>query len=419
MTSTQDWNWNTDKKLVADIGALRSEFEDVHEFVASPDGERIAVPVVKGEDEMGVSVNGQLLEGEFERAWKLTYTPDGRLVSLVRIDDEWTVAVDGVPWEETYDFAWNIKFSEDGSVIAVQVKQEPKYTVAINGKTCENTFLAMRDYVLSDDGKKFAATVQVETLAEGDIFKFLEGTWSVAVDGEAWAKKYMNVYGPRFSPDGSRVAVEIRTDIAEYTLAENDTPWENKFGCIWEPLYRPDGSLVVPVKTPTGWTLAENGNVLWKGRYVQIWNQKVSPDGKRVAAVAAPSYGQWTIVVDDVPWKCTFNDMVLPPIFSLDGSRVAAIVKNDNRWGIAVDGSAWAQTFDMVWDPVFSPDGSTVAAKVDKNGKYAIAVNGKLWSPEFEALWDPAFSPDGNKVLVRGVVDGKYYRQIVSLTEMI
>ena len=90
----------------------------------------------------------------------------------------------------------------------------------------------------------------MEALAEGDIFKFLEGTWSVAVDGEAWDKKYMNVYAPRISPDGSRVAVEIRTDIADYTLAENETPWENKFGCIWEPLYRPDGSLVVPVRLP-------------------------------------------------------------------------------------------------------------------------------------------------------------------------
>ncbi len=46
-------------------------------------------------------------------------------------------------------------------------------------------------------------------------------------------------------------------------------------------------------------------------------------------------------------------------------ARIAAVVKRDNRWTIAVDGVPWPEDFDMIWDPVFSPDGENVAAKAD------------------------------------------------------
>ncbi len=73
-----------------------------------------------------------------------------------------------------------------------------------------------------------------------------------------------------------------------------------------------------------------------------------------------------------------FNQLVLSPVFSPDGKRVAAAVKNNNRWTIAVDGSPWSETFDNVWDPVFSPGGDKVAAKAERNGKYFVVVDGKI-----------------------------------------
>ena len=406
MMNNSAWNWNSEKRQIADIGKVKTSYEEVHEWVASPDGERIAVPVmIERPDTVGICINGATVEKEFERAWQLKYGPDGRLAALVRMDDEWTVAVDGVPWEETFDFAWDIKFSDNGEKIAVQVKQDPKYAIAVNGEAWETGFLSIRDYVLSADGSKVAATVQVEQLAEGDIFKFMEGTWSVAVDGAAWDEKFINVYAPRISADNGRVAVEIRTDIQEYTACINGRSWDSKYGCIWEPSYRPDGKLILPVKTATGWTLAQDDELLWTKRYVQAWQQVVAPNGNGVAAVVAPGYGQWTVAVDDKPWKATFNDMVDKPVFSADSNHVAAAVKHDNRWGMAVDGRASRDTFDMVWDPVLAPDGSVVAAKVEKNGKYAVAVNGKTIGQGCEAIWNPTFSSDGKKLLIRAIED--------------
>ena len=63
--------------------------------------------------------------------------------------------------------------------------------------------------------------------------------------------------------------------------------------------------------------------------------------------------------------EALFSDMVLAPVFSPDGQRVAAVVKEDNRWTVAVDGVPVKDDFEMVWDPVFSPCGQHVLAKAE------------------------------------------------------
>jgi hypothetical protein len=413
MPEPRSFDWEGGSKEIADLGKMREQFSAVHELHASPDGERIAVPVIKEGGAAAVCVNGQLWEGEYERAWSLKYSPDGRLMALVRIDDMWTVAVEGQTWEEQWEFVWNPLFS-DGGAIGVQVKSGMDYKVAVEGKAWEKGFKSCRGFAFSPDGKKTAGVVQVEDLAEGDIFKFAEGVWSVAVDGVPWEKKFINVYSPLFSPDGQHVAAEVRLDAFEYTLAVDQKPWGRKFGMCWEPVYKPSGGLVAPVRDAGAWTMAEDGKPIWKGRFSQLWNQRIGgPDSRSVAAVAATGYGRWTLVVDDQPWRATFSDMVLPPVWSPDGRRVAAVVKDQGRWGMAVDGKVWPDWYDMVWDPVFSPDSKLVAAKVEKNGRFGIAINGKLTGSRYEMLWEPAFSPDGLKMLIRGVENKKYLRQVV------
>ena len=218
MPDTRSFDWEAGKKEVADLSKIRERFSAVHEFNASPDGERIAVPVIVEGGTAAVCVNGDLWEGEYERAWSLKYSPDGRLMALVRVDDMWTVAVEGKMWEEQWEFVWNPLCSKDG-VIGVQVKSGMEYKVAVEGKTWEKGFKSCRGFAFSPDGSRTAAVVQVEDLPEGDIFKFTEGIWSVAVDGKPWEQKFMNVYCPVFSPDGVHVAAEVRLDAFDYTLA--------------------------------------------------------------------------------------------------------------------------------------------------------------------------------------------------------
>ncbi len=250
MLDRETWSWDTGKKLVSNLGAVRDQFADVHEWAVSADGERIAAPVLTAPDVFRVWVNGALWEGEYEKAWHLTFGPDGRLTALVRVDDEWTVGIDGELWDTRWEFAWNPTFNRDGSVIAVQIKDNMEYTVAVNGRPWEQRFHSSRGLVVSDDGSHVAALVQVEPLAEADTVGFMEGTWSLAVDGTPWERKFINVYGPAMTADGAHMAVEVRLDICDYTLAEDGVLWDNTFGCVWEPTYRNGRrALLAPART--------------------------------------------------------------------------------------------------------------------------------------------------------------------------
>jgi hypothetical protein len=77
----------------------------------------------------------------------------------------------------------------------------------------------------------------------------------------------------------------------------------------------------------------------------------------------------------------------------------------------------------MAWQPVFSPDGSHVAAKVEKGGRYRLYIDGRPLKTEFTQLWNPIFSPDAKKILVRAVEgeqnQAKYVRRVMSLSDII
>ncbi len=414
----ETWDWQNGNKLLANPEQLRTDFSIVCEPTVSADGERIAIPVSEGEVAR-VWVNDALWEDEFEKAWHLKFGPDGRLVALVRIDDAWTVAVDGERWKSEWEFAWETRFSRDGAAIAVQVKDDMKYGVAVNDVAWDKLFPSCRGYALSADGAHVAAAVQTDSIDEADIFAFQAGIWTIAVDGVPWERKYINTFAPTFDATGKKVAAEVRVDMYEYTVAEDNKPWDSKFSCVWEPGFRRDGRVMVPVRIGGQWTLAENGKVSWKSRFVQLWHQKASPDDKRIAAVVAPSFGRWTIAIDDVAWKTTVSDAVLAPIFSADGSRVAAVARDQGKWSYLVDDQLWSESFDMAWNPVFSPDGKLVVAKVEQGGKYGLVANGKIAKHRFDGLWDPTFSPDGSKLLLRTLEDGKYHRRVIPVGEII
>ncbi|MFH1540081.1 MAG: WD40 repeat domain-containing protein, partial [bacterium] len=324
MENKSNWTWETDKKEVADIGDINNRFPEVHEFSVSDDGEKIAVPVKNEAGKITAIANGEAWPGDYEKLWYMHFGPDGRLTGLGVNDDQWTVIVDGEAWEEKYEYVWNTRFSEDGKYIGVQAKRDFEHTISVNGKAFEKTFLSSREFALSPDGQKAAALVQVEQLAEADIFKFLEGTWSVAVNGVPWEKKFVNVWGVVINPHNGQVAAQVRLGICEFTIAVDDKMWDERFASVWQPAFRPGGdSLIVPAKVGGGWTLVEDGKPIWDSRYAQLWYHKFSPDAKKIGAIVALEMGRWTVAIDDKPWKTTFKDLVIGPVFSEDGLHAA------------------------------------------------------------------------------------------------
>lgn len=411
------WDWVSERKEVVDLNPIRSGAALALDPIVSADGERAALICGREDGSFGVEGAGEAWSAlAFEKARELRFGPDGRLAVVARMDDQWTVVVDGVPWSESFAFAWQLRFAPATGAVGVQVKREMEHTLAIDGKPWEQGFLACRDYALSADGRHAAALVQVEELGEADVEKFMAGTWGVAVDGEPWKERFVAVYAPTVAPDG-RVAVTARASRFEYTIAEDGALWASRYPCAWEPIFRPgSGKPVAPVRVDGAWTLAEAGEILWRGRYVQLWQTRASVDGRHLAATVAPSFGRWTIAVDDRVWPVDFGEYVGEPVFSPDGEHVAAIVRDEGRFSIAVDGRPWSSSFETVWDPVFSPDGRTVVARVRGADGYTLAVNGRPWSRRLEMVWDPVFSPDGKRVLVRSVEGGHLLRQVLPLS---
>jgi hypothetical protein len=419
MDKIADWDWSTGDKRIANIEEWLKRFHVVHEFAVTNDGEQIAAIVEEGNKRVTPCVNGRCWPETFERAWSLRFSPDDRLVCFGLRDYEWSVSVDAHSWEESYDYIWNLTFSNDGQDIAVNAKKDGEFGIALNGRLWDTRFPDARDVAISPDGSRTASRVKTKRVATLDIFTFAEGVLTIAVDGKAWDKGFLGIWGMAFSADSQHVAAGVKLDHLTFTVAVDGTPWEQTFLQTWEPIFNPKTlNAISPVKFSEGWTLAMDGKPFWEHRYVQLWGQKFSPDGRRIAAVVAPEFGRWTISLDDLSWVRTFSDAVLTPVFSPDSSRVAAVVKENNRYTIAVDGIPWSTDFDMIWEPVFSPDGNKVAAKAEINGKYMLVVDGKTGVHLSDELWDPIFSPDSRQILIRCIENGWYHRKVLPLDEI-
>ena len=418
MTDTHRWDWSSGEKQIH-VAEWNDRFEWVEELYASPDGEQVAAIVNQAEGEFNVCINGETWENPLEKIWHLRFTPDNRPVALVSDAGEWTVAVAGELWENRFGYVWNLCFNPDGKAIGISFQQDMKYGLAINDVPWETTFLHATDPVLSEDGRHGAASVQVVATGEAEIRKFQEGTITAAVDGVAWDSVFVNVWGKNFNPDATRLAAEVRVTLYDYTIAVDGTAWEKTFSGVWEPVFHPfTQAVLAPVRIQGKWTLAQNAEILWKNRYFQLWHPVFSPDGARLAAIVSPSFGKWTVAVDDVPWSYTAGELVTDVTFSPDGARIGGIIKDNGNWSIVVDGKPWRSTFDMVWKPVFSPDGSQVAVKMEKDGKIGFALNDRMLNFSCENAWPPVFSPDGGRLLLRTVENGVYYRRVIPLTDL-
>ncbi|MBF0243403.1 MAG: PD40 domain-containing protein [Desulfamplus sp.] len=414
------WNWDKGKKEVGKFSDWRDKFSYIEDISFSPDGEKIAA-IVKNEDmEFTVSTQSEGVEPEtwesgYDKVWNLRFGPDGRLSAFVSDTGEWKVSTDDNIWENGYDFIWNMRFNKSG-VIAVSAQKELSYCAIINDVPWENEFSRLTDMVISPDGQSSAAVIESIPVLEGEIFKFRGGCYSVAVNGEAWDRNFMNVWKPSFSDDSSHVAASVRTSYNDYYIAVDGKTWDTPFSSVWDPCFEPNSqSVVAPVKRGGKWFLAKDGAIFWDRPYFQLWHQIYSPDGKKIAAIVAPEFGRWTLAIDNTPWQITFSDYLTDPIFSHDGGRLACIFKDRGRWGVAVDGKAWDSIVDMAWIPVFSNDGDNIAVKVKKDGFYHIALNGKILDTKYEYIENPIFSPDGSSLLIKSCQGGSYNRDVISI----
>lgn len=418
MGKISSWDWEPGQKTVVKSLSLLEGHEWQEEPYVSPDGETFVAIVKVGDGEFSVRTNDSVWETTFEKIWYPKFSPDGRLTAICQQDMEWVLVADGEAMGETTDYIWDTLFSEDGSVIATMYKAMEQYGMCVNGEPWETLYENANMPALSKDGAHTAAVVQAESLAAADLEGFKRGVYTVAVDGEAWKGRYVNIWNPVFDEAGDSLAATCRTTVYDHTIVVDDKPWATTYNQVWEPVFCPkDGGVAAPVRVAGKWGVAKDGQTLWEPRYVQCFYLQYDASGEKLWSVVATSYGQFTACVNNAAWNETWptvSDLVVSP----DGERAAILASNCNEdFRIVVDGTPWAGTYDMAWPVVFSADSKSVAAKVEKNGRFRILVNGKSFERDFDAVWPPIFSEDGTKVLIRAIENNSYVRIVAEVCD--
>ncbi|WP_022664184.1 electron transfer complex subunit TmcD [Desulfospira joergensenii] len=412
MEEKESWDWSTDLKEIP-VKEWETRFNWVEEPCISPDGERVASIVNVDEMVFGICENGEVWEGEYEKAWSLKALPNNQFIACVCQDEEWTLAVNGEEWENRFDFIWDLQVSSDGAHIGLAIQRDSEYGMAVNDKPWETLYENLSGAVMGETGAT-AGVVQVESMGAADVDAFKKGIFSVALNGKAFDKKFLNAWDISFDRKNQSLAWGVRIDRERYTIAVNGTPWTHEFQSVWKPVFAGEGqSVLAPVRHGGKWKLFKDDKVFWETGYQQLWHVTQSED--KIAAIVAPSYGKWSVAQDDRVWPLTIDTMIREIRYSEDGSSLVAVVKDKDFWTLIKDGSKWKLSCDKVFAPVISADGSILAAAVEKQGRWFVAANDELITGPYDCMADPVISPDNSKVLVKGIENGVYKRRIIAL----
>ena len=418
MDEKKNWDWQTPLKEI-DLKQWETAFNWIEEFHTSPDGEKIAAVVNVDEMEFSVCVNGEPWDATLEKAWSLTFLPDGRLAVLGAEDEEWTVYLDGRPWENRFDYIWDLQYSDDGSHVAAAIQQDMTYGMAVNDSPWETFYENLTCPMISSTGTT-AAVVQKEPMAQADIEVFRRGIFSAAINGQAFESQYVNAWDLAFDPSGKNLGYVIRKNRSDYSIVQNDTVWESDFQSAWQPLFIDQGSsMLAPVRKAGKWYLFRDDAPFWKTGYAQLWKLTGSPDQDKVAAVVSPDFGTWTVCEDEKTWNITIGGMISELSYSGDGQTLMAVCSHGNHWDLAVNGQLWNLKAEKLWSPVASVDGRIIAARMAVNDKYHMVVNGKIYPDAYDMAFDPAISPDGDKIMFKTITNGIYSRQILNVDDLL
>lgn len=413
MEEKQSWDWDTDLKEIP-VGEWKDRFNWVEEFNVSPDGESIASIVNVDEAAFKICVNGEVWESEYEKIWGLKPLLDNGFAAFVYGDEEWTLTVNDTEWSNRFDFVWNFQITPDGKHIGFAFQKDTEYGMVVNDLPWDQVYANMSGMVLSDIGTS-AAVVQVGPMAAADIDAFKKGMFSIAVNGNAFDKTFLNIWDISFDRTGRNLASGVRLNREAYTIAQNDIIWDRTFQAVWKPVFSHSGNVLAPVRDAGKWRLFRDNDLFWKKGYDQLWKITLSPSNDDIAAIVAVSFGKWSVAVNDTVWNMTCDTMISDIFYSDNGACLVAVLKDKGFWNLSVNQSLWHLAADKLFAPCLSPDGSLVAVVIEKQGRYHLVVNNKIIAGNYDFITNPVFSPDQTKILVKGIEKGVYKRRVISI----
>ncbi len=209
-----------------------------------------------------------------------------------------------------------------------------------------------------------------------------------------------------FSSNGQQAAGIIVTEEGEFGVATNEGQWDAAFENLWKLSYTPDGRLTALTSSLGVWTLIVDQEP-WPEEYEYIWEPIFSAVQSRIAA-AIKQDGQYAMAVDGQDWPRFFLNATG---FTMDhsGSHTGCVVQTKpldagdikgfqaGAFTVAVDGRPWERNFINVWSPALASSGGKAAATVRTTlDTYTIAVDGQPWPTEYAMAWEPLCISNGS-----------------------
>ena len=371
-------------------------FEDTIVFGATlPSGRGLyQVSANGGEPEMLATVNSDEGEGAYSDP---DFLPDGKdFLFNIRLDTGFQTALLSLEtgeWKVVLENARQARYLSTGHLVYEQSRTGNLMVVPFDLAALEETGdsvpvvqgvrqspVGSVDYAISDNG----TLVYVPSTSTGGFNLTL-----VWVDRQGQATPLIEdrqVYRrPHLSPDGQRVAVEVRSDVNQggdiwiYDIGHGTRMRLTVEGTNQSPVWTPDGTRVTFASTRDG-----PQNLYWK---------------------PADGSGQAELLLN-----MNSLNILIPTSWSPDGESLAFfdVSGATDIWALPREGDAspLVATAFNERSPLFSPDGRWLAYVSDESGREEIYVQpypgpGGKWPISTEGGTEPRWSADGRELFYR------------------
>lgn len=362
--------------FVVHNGKPGKPYKEISHLVVSPDGRRVAYSFASN-NKLRMVIDG--VEGPiFDDVWDVVFSPDSRHVAYyTKSNDKMRIVLDGKMSEESNSFNSTQLFTTDSGRLAYCIysdgSQKGRFIISdlqfnkINVKECLDTpFIANRDktriaLAIEDEGRKRMidfSFAQPDVITKGplydnvDKYDFGSDGTSLAYMADKSGKRYLVLNGKEeLMPENMVITSppQIRPDLKGVGVLLSTNLRSNNNFSLHQAMYK-DGSKK---------KVYANANSL---TYNQVTN---------ATAFVAQEGARYFVVVNGK--EGPDYDMIVTPMFSLDGKKLVYRARKDGkRFVVVADGTGKVirqhPQYEMVFSTVFTEDGKSVAYGV-KNGQ--------------------------------------------------
>lgn len=367
---------------------------------ASPDGTKIAYSHRIDSDERYViaDLQGKVNGSFYQNVRDFVFSPNGEHYAYKALVGDRRIAVlDGLEGQK-YDEIYKIVFSQDGRRYAYMADKGDQVVVVVDGREEGPYESTTGDPIISSAGQHVLYTI------------VKEGTNYVVVDGKI---QEQIGYSPVVSPDGSRWAYSRSSSYAGdpcYIVLDGEVMDLDKDNRVSQMVFSLDGKSFAYDLVPGGGAYGDHVVVVEGVRgkeypFPGVGKIVFSSDGSRTAYWAKAQEDGFMMVLDGVEGK--IYDEINDPVFSPDGDHVAYTVKDEDGKFVVLDGKEGTRYRD-VWGLTFGMSGRLAyVAKDSREGVdvQLVVVDGHEDRPYLYDWYGqgirsgPVFSPDAKHVV--------------------